>query len=316
MAMRVTKTMRNIRGRRYRITREDSCGTPVYGDNGQAVTTGVITATFTANSNTRDALQVFNSNGDLCIDEPAIVNLSGYTVEVAFCGMSPDVFEMMTGMPVKYDAFGAAVGIKVDIGVDLESFAFGLEIWTGLATDDACGQVGEVSYGYILLPFLKGGRLSDFTVQNGEINFTISDATTRKGGSWGKGPYNVEVNPGPVAGPLLEAITSTEVMLIQLTNVAPPEDTDGNGRPLLNPTWTELTDLDATPDDLEVAFDITPAIGVGEGAYYDFGDGTWDWVTTAGGDTTHTYAEAGTYTATASVNGVVVEVEVTVTDGS
>lgn len=312
---RVTKQMTPIRGRRYRITREDACGNPVFGDNGQAVTAGVVTMNFTSNTNTREAIQLFNSAGDLCIDEPAVVDLTGYTIEAQFCGMDPDIFEYMTGMPVKYDVDGAAVGLKVDIGVSLEDFAFGLEIWTGLASEDACGEVGDTYYGYILAPFLKGGRLSDFSITNGAINFTIADATTRKGGGWGKGPYNVEVNPGNVAGPLLEPLTATEVLLLQLTKVAPPAATVG-GRPLLDPEWTTLTNLVGTADGLEVDFVVSPSISGGEGVYYDFGDGTWDWVTTDGGDTTHIYTAPGTYTVTASANGTVVEEEVTVSDGS
>ena len=45
--------------------------------------------------------------------------------------------------------------------------------------------------------------------------------------------------------------------------------------------------------------------------WYDFGDGTWDYVA-APGDASHTYASPGTYTVKASQNGVWVSTTVTV----
>jgi hypothetical protein len=314
---RVTKTLTPVRGRRYRVTRLDSCGNPVFGDNGQVVTSGVISAAFTATTSETDEIRVTNSGGETCVFEPSVTSLEGFSSEIQFCGMDPDMFEMMTGMPVIYDVDGAAVGVAVDVGVSLEDFAFGLEIWTGVASDDACGEVGEVQYGYILTPYMKGGHLADFTIENGAINFTIADATSRKGGSWGVGPYCVVENPADTAGPLITALTNTQVMVIMLTNVAPPAAAVG-GRPLLDLGWTELVSVTGTPDDLDVDVVVSPSIVDGEGVYYDFGDGTWDYIEGPGtGATTHTYEAAGTYTITAIVGGcATVEDEVVVTAGS
>lgn len=294
-----------IRGQRYRITRLDSCGNPVFGDDGQVVTKGVVTAAFTSVTTATDEIRVTNSNGETCILEPAQTSLEGYTAEIAFCNLDPDMFEIMTGMPVIYDIDGTAVGIAVDIGVDLSSFAFALEIWTGLATDDACGELGETEYGYILVPYFKGGRLSDFTVENNAISFTVADATSRKGGSWGKGPYCVVENVGSTVGPLLVALTSTQVMVLMRTNVAPPAAADG-GRPLLDLDWTELATVTPTVDHLEVDFVVSPSILSGESVYYDFGDDTWEWIAGPGtAAVTHTYDAAGTYTVSAISGGCV-----------
>lgn len=313
---RVTKTLTPVRGRRYRFTREDACGNPVYGDNGQVTTTAPITVAFTAVTTETDEIRVVNSGGDTCVFEPSVVSLEGYSAEITVCGMDPDMFNIATGVPVIYDVDGVAVGVAVDVSVKTDDFAFGLEVWTGLASDDACGEVGEIEYGYILLPFMKGGRLGDFTVENGAINFTISDATSRKGGSWGSGPYNVVVNEGDVAGPLLVPLTSTQVMVLMRTKVAPPAAAEG-GRPVLDPSWTTLTTVTGTPDDLEVDFVVSPSIASGEGVWYEFGDDTWDYVEGPGtAAITHVYEAAGTYTVTASANGVIVTTEVTVTEGS
>lgn len=312
---RATKTLTPVRGRRYRVTRLDACGNPIYGDNGQVVTEGVVTATFTSVTSATDEVRVVNSQGASCVYEPAITNLEGFTAEIIFCGMDPDMFEMMTGMPVIYDINGVAIGIAIDVGVSLEDFSFALEIWTGLASDAACGEVGEIDFGYILTPYMKGGRLSDFTVENGAINFTVADASSRKGGAWRKGPYNVVENAGGVAGPLLQALTSTQVMVVIRTNVAPPAAAVG-GRPVLKPTAVATTLITTVVDNLEVDFTVTPTTTGLDGVWYDFGDDTWEYVTAGGGAWTHLYAEAGTYTVTASTNGKVVSKVVTVTEGS
>lgn len=313
---RVTKTLSPVRGRRYRVTRLDSCGNPVFGDDGQVVTSGVVSAAFTATTTSTDEIRVTNSNGDTCVFEPAVTSLEGFSAEIQFCGMDPDMFEMLTGMPVIYDFDGAAVGVAVDVGISLEDFAFGLEIWTGLAGDDACGQVGDVEYGYILTPYMKGGHLNDFTVENGAINFTVSDASSRQGGGWGAGPYGVVVGAGDLPSELLVPLTSTQVLVLMLTKVAPPAASIG-GRPLLDSSWDVQTGVTATHTGLEADFTITPGVGDGQGAYYDFGDDTWDYVTTDNGDTTHTYAAAGTYHVSVLVGGFApVTVSVTVTETS
>lgn len=309
---RVTKTLTPVRGRRYRVTRLDACGNPVYGDNAQVVTSGVITASFTSITSETDEIRVVNSAGENCVLEPSEVSTEGFSAEIQFCGMDPDMFEIMTGMPVIYDIDGAAVGVAVDVGVDASAFSFGLEVWTGVASDEACGEVGEVNYGYILLPYMKGGRLSDFTVENGAINFTIADATSRKGGSWGNGPYDVVVNTGNVPGPLLSALTSTQVMVLLLTKVAPPAAAVG-GRPLLDPSITPLASVAGVVTGLSVDFSTTPAMAADVGIYYEFGDGSWDYIVDPNGDTTHVYEAAGTYTVRASSNGEFVTTSVTVT---
>lgn len=311
-----TKTLPLVRGRRYRFTRLDSCGNPVFGPDGYVVTTGIVTAAFTAVTTATDDIRVTNSNGDTCIFEPGVTSLEGYSAEIALCGMDPDMFNIATGMPVSKDKDGVTTGVIIDVDVDLSSFAFALEIWTGINADDACGQVGDVDYGYILMPYMQGASLGDFTVQNGSIDFTISNAASRKGGSWGEGPYSdVMVHAGDVPGPLLQPLTSSQVLLMDRTKVAPPADAIG-GRPLLDPSWTTLISVDGTPDDLIVDFEVTPSIVSGEGVYYEYGDDSYDFITTVPGDSSHTYAKAGTYVVTASANGTVVTTTVTVTEGS
>ncbi|HEX5018629.1 MAG TPA: hypothetical protein VFX15_13715, partial [Actinomycetes bacterium] len=73
---------------------------------------------------------------------------------------------------------------------------------------------------------------------------------------------------------------------------------------------TAITSITATPTGLDVDFTVTPAAS--DPVWYDFGDGTWDYVA-APGAASHTYAAAGTYTVKATTNGTWVSTSVTVT---
>lgn len=314
---RTARKLKPVRGRRYRITRLDACGNLVYEDNASIVSNGVVTAAFSRLTNETEAVQQTNSNGDLVVDEPAVTKLAGYSVELTMAELDAEWFSAATGLKLSYDIRGIPNGIIADTDIDLEGFGFALEVWTGVAADgDACGEVGEQEFGYILLPFLKGGALGDFSVENGAISLVITGASSRKGGNWRRGPYNVEENAGGVAGPLLEPITSTQVLVLKRVNVSPPEALVG-GRPLMNRTGPSLSGIAASVSGLEVDFSVTPPVGNGEGVYYEFGDGTWEYITDGGGAYTHTYDEEGTYLVTATANGAkYVTRNVAVEDGS
>lgn len=310
---RTTKRMSPIRGKRLRFTRLDACGRPVYGDDAQVVTKGFITVTFTANTSETEEIRVTNADGETCLLEPSQTSVEGYGAEIQFCDVDPDLFSIATGVDVVRNADGVAVGFEQDTAIDMSTVAFALELWTGIKTDEGCGEASSIPYGYLPVPFLKGGVVSDFTVENGAVNFTITGATTRKGNAWGSGPYNVELDALGDPAPLQQAMSTTASFRFMETYVAPPAITIGS-RPLLDPEWTELTAVTGVEaiGTNSVDFTVTPGIAAGEGVWYDFGDGTWDYVDTNDGDATHVYAAAGTYTVRASANGVWVETTVTV----
>ena len=312
--MRKTKRLALLKGRRVRVTRLDACGRPVYGDDAQVVTKGFITATFSAQLGEVAEVRVENAAGETCVLEPAQQTVEGLSLEIQFCDVDPDLFSMMTGVAVLKNAAGVAIGFEQTTDIDMTSFGFAFELWTGIVTDAGCGEVGDTPYGYMLLPFLKGGVLGDFTVENGALNFTVTGATTRNGNAWGNGPYMVDQDALGDVSRLFTPVAANASYRLMETLVAPPESLPGS-RPLLDPEWTTLTAVTGTvtPGSLDVPFAVTPDTIAGEGVWYDFGDGTWDYVTTTGGDTTHTYDAAGTYTVRASANGVWVETSVTVT---
>lgn len=306
MASHATKCLSLVKGRRIRITALDSCGRPIYGDDSQVVSKGFISVAFTANTTESDEINVTNAAGEVCVYEASVTSLVGYGIEIQFCEVDPELFALVTGQPVVLAADGTTViGFDVDTKIGLENSNFALELWAGSPTGDACATEGaQGSFGYLLLPFLSGGILGDFTVENGSITFTLTGANTKEGNSWGVGPYNVMLNNAgtPVPAPMATPVSSTTALRTMIVDVAPPAEECG-ARPLLDPSLPALTSIAGVETDLEVAFTTTPA-STGP-VWYDFGDGSWDYVA-APGATTHEYATAGTYTVSASQNGVVV----------
>lgn len=308
-----TKCLTPVRGRRIRVTKLDDCARPVYGDASSAVSSGFVSVAFTANTTESDEINVPNANGEPCVYEPAESTLVGYGVEIVFCNVDPEVFSLITGQAVIEDADGNVIGFAINTKRKLTT-GFALEIWTGLAGGDTCSTPGsQGNFGYLLVPFVRGGIVGDFTIENNAVNFTISNGNTREGNSWGVGPYNdIQLNASDVAGPLLQPADPADAFQFFQTSIAPPEAVCGT-RPLLDPSTEALTGISGAVTGAVVAF--TPAPNdIAAPTWYDFGDGTWTYLpSSALGATSHTYKKAGTYTVKASTNGTWVTTTVTTT---
>jgi hypothetical protein len=146
-------------------------------------------------------------------------------------------------------------------------------------------------------------------VENGAITFTLTGANTKEGNAWGVGPYDdIMLDATPEPGPMTTPVSTSVALRTMIVDLAPPEAECG-ARPLLDPSITPLTSIAGVPGPaLSVAFTATPVSTTP--VWYDFGDGTWDYVD-APGATDHTYKAAGTYTVKASTNGEWVETTVT-----
>lgn len=198
MATHVTKCLSFVKGRRIRVTRLDGCGRPIYGVDSQAVSSGFITVNFTANTTESDEINVTNAAGEVCVYEASVTSLVGYGLEIQFCNVDPELLSLLTGQNVVLGSDGnTVVGFDVDTKVNLSSSRFALELWAGAPSGDACANPGATgSYGYILLPYLSGGILGDFTVENNNVTFTVTGANTKDGNAWGTGPYkDIMLNP-------------------------------------------------------------------------------------------------------------------------
>jgi hypothetical protein len=205
-----------------RITRLDGCGGVDYGPDSSIVSDGFITVQLTAQTDEGETISVTNAAGKVCIlDEPCPV-FTGYDIQVEFCGVDPLLYELMTGMPSVLDADGNRVGIRMNSGIDACASGFALEVWSNVPAAVCEPGIGT-SYGYFLVPFVKGGVIGDFTIGNDAVNFTLSGAKSKDGNTWLSGPYDVVKDDAGAAGPLLEEVDPRDHLWMQLTTVPPPE---------------------------------------------------------------------------------------------
>jgi hypothetical protein len=311
-----TKCLSLVKGRRIRVTKLDGCGRPIFGECSQAVSKGFISVAFTANTLDTDEINVTNAAGERCVYEPAETSLTGYTLEIQFCEVDPELFALVTGQPVTYDASGDnGNGFDSDAQTSLTAGGVALELWAGAANTDACATEGsQGAFGYLLVPFLKGGIVGDFTVENGAVTFTLTGASTRDGNAWGVGPSTdimLDDSVTPVPGPMTSPVSATTALRTMIVDVAPPTALCGC-RPLMDPSVEPLVSISGVATGMTVAFTPDPE-DIAASVWYDFGDGTWDYLAPGAlGATSHPYDAPGTYTVRATSNGTWVETTVTV----
>lgn len=219
-------TKKLVRGKAIRVTKLDGCGNPVLGPDSQVATDGTITTGLTAVNNEGEAITQTNANGENCILDQPTPKFQNWIVSVQMCGVDPELFTLMTGQPVVFDADDNPIGFDIESDLDVDLLGFSLEMWTGMSVD-ACDSNAGVSYGYMVVPFLKGGTIGDLAVENAAINFTVSGATSKDGAQWGNGPYDVQLDEDGEPGPLLDALSTKNHMRMIEVGVAPPANTDG-----------------------------------------------------------------------------------------
>lgn len=292
--MGTSRTFPLVRGRKMRVTRLDGCGRPVYGPCSQVVTEGFISVGLSAVINEGEAITVTTANGKTCVNDQPTPEFQGYTAEISFCDVDPALFSLITGQEQVLDAAGNVVGFRMNTEVDLSGSGFALEVWAGVpgvtCDPNAAATAGDPS-GYLLLPYLKGGVLGDFTIENAAVTFAITGAATKGGAGWGVGPYNVQ---GAPAAPLIKPITKGDHLHVQYTEISPPASTEGC-YPLLESSDAPVTAITPVVTNSSVSLTITPNPSTAEPAVIEWGDGAFDYVTSAGPHA-HTYAAAGEYT--------------------
>lgn len=216
-----------VRGKRMRLTRLNNLyGPDTVGTQAMGISSGFVSAKIAPQYDDGQKVQQFNANGDLSINEPGQVTLLNVQADLLFVGVDPDLFTLITGQQEVLDGTGAGVGMQLAGGIPV-TYGFALEVWTGVAGNSATVAAGQgTAWGYLLLPFLYGGKVSDFTIENGAANFTLA-TVSREGSTWGAGPYNVvDTNAsgtGPATpGKLTTVIGAKTHTHLQYTTIAPP----------------------------------------------------------------------------------------------
>lgn len=311
-----SRTFPLVRGRKMRVTRLDGCGRPQYGDCNQVVTEGFISAGLTANINEPEEITVTNANGQTCVRDAGCAEFTGYGIELSFCEVDPDLFAMLSGQDTVLDQNGQIVGFRMNKDRKACDAGVAIELWAGVPGEQCDAQSladSEGNFGYILLPFVQGGVLGDFTIENAAITFSVTGAATKGGSTWGMGPYNVVLNTSNQPGPLLKPIDSGDHLHVQYTQVTPPDNTDGCF-PVMDPTHTAVTDF--TPTEVGLKATVSPSPSSPDATQEPFlvmwGDGAHSYVKTVD-PIEHTYAAAGTYKVSVTRGGATISKDVTVT---
>jgi hypothetical protein len=251
-----TKKFSLVRGFAMRATRLDGCGRPVLGPDSVIASDGFITVGLTANIEEGEEISQTNAAGKLCITDKPQPRFTGYTAAITFCGVDPELISMLTGNPVVLSADGLdVVGFDIESDTDLAGTGFALELWSKVPIA-ACDATGGESYGYMVIPFLQGGTLGDVTVENAAVNFALAGADSKDGNEWGVGPYDVVRDETGIAGPLNNALKTTNHFHLELTSVPPP-DVDTTGATSLGVPATGATA--GTPATLTPANSYAPA---------------------------------------------------------
>lgn len=291
-----TKCMSYVRGRVIRVTRLDNCGRPVEGDDSVVVSKGFTSVGFTANTDEGEEISVTNAAGETCIRVPGEPSFLGYSVEINFCQVDPDLFAILTGQTTVVDENGDVIGFAMDTSVSAGNVRFALEVWAGTAGGaSSCDDPNaQGSYGYFLLPLVQGGVVGDFTIENAEVTFTVTGASTLDGNRWGLGLHPALLDGAGNPGLFSTPISNTQHMVGVETKLAPPIAQCG-ARPYLDPTQSSPNAVTTTVTDLSVEFAPDPTSS--DPFWVDFGDGTWDY-SADGSPLTHVYDSPGTYTYT------------------
>lgn len=287
------KTFPIVGGRVMRATRLDRCGLPIWGDTAQIATEGFVSVAQTGNYDDGSEKTVTNAQGKKCVYRPAEPELTSLSLDVVFCEVDPEYYTALTGFPAEYDAeSGDVVGFRIDRSVRPLDVGVALEVWSDAQGTAGCDDSAEVPYGYFLWPFLSGGRVGDYTIEDNAVTFSVTGMVTRDGSQWDVGPYNVVPDDAGDPAPLASPITATQPSLVRRTTVAPPEATLGL-IPLDDPDGLDATTATAgtpgtfdgvRPYDLAGMTGITadPATAWTAGQSVILGDGTEaNWTSTA-----------------------------------
>lgn len=199
-----------------RVTAVNACGVPVPGEHA-FVTECVGSLAMNNVLDTQDDIIYRAANGTLCGVKRGCPTLLGYDVEINFFQVSPQLVDVLTGQPIVLDSGGVPVGFD-SCGVNCQT-GFALEFWAELIGQNCTGGTPKFLYG--VLPWITNAYLNDLEIGAEQVAFQLL-GSTRAGGGWGVGPYNVVPGVGDVPSPMLTPLGATCHRRMQTTTIAPP----------------------------------------------------------------------------------------------
>lgn len=267
-----TPTMFNV----VRYTLSDNCGRQVYGPTSTWVTGEPMSVQLTRNVNEGEPRNKILPSGQVCWSLPTSAQTLNHTLNLAYCEIDPALMAALNegNSPVHnylFDVVGwDETGRVSDNRVAVEGWMRRPQRAGSSVCDDADSPAeGEWSYVgmFNVSNFVSAG---DTTYATEAPDFTIQ-ATVNTGAQWGRGPYDIQINPGapPMPGPFIDPVDTGTSIRYATLDVAPPEPTCGP-RPLSNP---DAPLLFVTPGDNNMMACVQAIADTGEFSV-DFGDGS------------------------------------------
>ncbi len=214
-----TKKLASIKGRTMRLTRLDECGVPVVGSCSSLVTHGFIQVDVEEEVEEGQEISQKNAWGEYCIQEVDDDITKWVNVTINMCQVDPDALDIIARNATPVTAGSDTVGAT--FGRTLAAQAFAIEVWTKAAGQDACAG-GSTEWGYIVVPFVKNGRLNGaLSIQNGVLTVPLRGKGFPAPADWGTTPYT--------DNPLLRTggFPTGDMWGVVRTTVQPPAETAG-----------------------------------------------------------------------------------------
>ena len=281
-----------IKGKMLRATKLTSCGVPVLGTGAwpvQILTKGFVSVEYSPEFDDGEEIDQRNADGESCVYEPARRRVKFMNLTITACRVDPELYTLITGMPLVVDEAGAATGMRITSTVNADT-AVALELWSGTAGRKCAGGAStRPRFGYFLLPQIVDGQVGDFTIENGAATFTLTGKGVENE-AWGVGPYPVYLRPTGVT-PLAQAMGARDLLHLDWTTLPPPAAVCGL---VPRPPDGALTRDNTDSTGMSVTFTASYVPAGTSGYTVDWGDGTASpGPTAAAGTVRHQYSATG-----------------------
>lgn len=202
-----------------RVTRVNACGAPVSGADDGFVTDCFGSLTMAVALEENDDRLYKAPNGSVCAIRRGCPSFLGYDITLNLQQFSPELADILTGQPLVMDFGGDPVGYD---SCNIQcSTGFALEFWTSLIGQN-CTPTGIPRYLYGVIPWISNAYFGDLELGEDATVLELI-GSSRAGGTWGEGPYNVVAADGiNTPGPMLTPLGATCHRRMQITTIAPP----------------------------------------------------------------------------------------------
>lgn len=185
----VAECISPIQGSRARIIRLDECGVPVTGSGSLMVIDAFVEVQVSPQYTDGTTYELKKANGAFCVSRQGNDQFRRDQLNIQFCSIDPDAVVITTGQELIATGSPSATGTGFWVKEGDVSARWGLELWQ--ADSDTC--VGdEPRTAYWAWPHLAAGRLADFTVEDGVLEWRVLARSEKANTLWGAGPGEVK----------------------------------------------------------------------------------------------------------------------------